>query len=467
MYEAFFALFIMVLLFNFLFYHSTDTYFRANRKYTQALTESLWNKRNERTIAVYKQHDTEKQHLKSNVVGEKSMDTTLKQDGEQITSLADSEIKGKREKQISKTKEEILHKGEKNKRSSAKPKTEEKKEYLEQSKSDSDNSIYRIGKNKDGFERIATEKFVNRSNLCPPNSLYTTQLDDVSYGACTPHRPADYACKLTKELYYLDSGLKTCALKGDGNICDIEVKEKRQGPGNEVAFRVVCNRTLCFESPSGKRHFVAVAFDPDQGILRRSQRFKTFKQFQTSLEDIIRETIAHKIHFLFLKCKKRNGKFASQLMAIDPRLFIETSEKSRPKEALNVNILLLDSVARAHFYRSLPETINTFKSWGRSRENAPAKIFDFELFQAVEGHTAENTHVLFTGKPLPSNENGNVGPVEMEVMFGNFKKSGYQTMWQEDLCYKELWGLMSDVGVEDWESLQTVLQDKYIDNTGQ
>lgn len=339
----------------------------------------------------------------------------------------------------------------------------------EQDKMDSNSKLaqssYTISKLSAGFEETATEMFVNRSEECPHYSLYTNQMNDVYYGTCRPHLPADAACKYAKELYYLDPGLKRCA-EGDGNICNIEMKDKQQKLDSNSKFVVVCNRTLCWESESLKKHFMVVTLNPDTGETNSRQRFRTFKQFETALVDIIEKTVAHKLHFLFLRCKKRNGKIASQLMTVDPRIYMKKSENPRSKKVLNVNILLLDSVARAHFYRSLPETINTFKNWATNPRTAPAKIFDFELFQAVEGHTAENTHTLFTGKPLPSNMHSETAPVEMDVMFGHFKRSGYETMWQEDLCYKGIWGLMTDVGARDWTNLQTNLEDSYIDHTG-
>ncbi|KAK3749302.1 hypothetical protein QZH41_020078, partial [Actinostola sp. cb2023] len=124
--------------------------------------------------------------------------------------------------------------------------------------------------------------------------------------------------------------------------------------------------------------------------------------------------------------------------------------------------------SRAHFYRSLPETIQLFKDWTRDPLHSPAQVFDFELFQAVEGHTAENTHALFTGKLFPPNgRDASTRPVGMETLFGHYRQANYQTMWQEDLCWEGVWGLFTDLAIDaEWQNLGPKLEEVYIDSTG-
>ena len=79
-------------------------------------------------------------------------------------------------------------------------------------------------------------------------------------------------------------------------------------------------------------------------------------------------------------------------------------------------------------------------------------MFDFELFQSVHGHTTHNEHALFTGRLLPSLDPAEDPPsVKADALFGHFKRAGYQTMWQEDLCWTAGWGLVPDLVAEDWK----------------
>jgi len=145
----------------------------------------------------------------------------------------------------------------------------------------------------------------------------------------------------------------------------------------------------------------------------------------------------------------------------------EEEPKLRAKNTINVNIILLDSVSRPHFYRSLPKTVETFRKLAEMPNNASASVFDFELFQAVHGHTAHNEHAFFTGQLLPPLDPEEDPPsVKADALFGHFKRAGYQTMWQEDLCWTAGWGIVSDLVAEDWEELQIKLDESFVDNTG-
>ena len=57
-------------------------------------------------------------------------------------------------------------------------------------------------------------------------------------------------------------------------------------------------------------------------------------------------------------------------------------------------------------------------------------------------------------------------PLNISALFGHYKRSGFQTVWQEDLCWKGIWGLMTDLGVGNWKRLQEKMKSTYIDHTG-
>ena len=85
----------------------------------------------------------------------------------------------------------------------------------------------------------------------------------------------------------------------------------------------------------------------------------------------------------------------------------------------------------------------------------------------MHGHTTHNEHALFTGQLLPPLDPEEDPPsVKADALFGHFKRAGYQTMWQEDLCWTAGWGIVSDLVAEDWQELQIKLNESFVDNTG-
>ena len=207
--------------------------------------------------------------------------------------------------------------------------------------------------------------------------------------------------------------------------------------------------------------------DPEEGLLRSARNFSQVSELETQLPRIALQSFQNKFNFVFVKCfsAANEQSLFSQLITIPAEITTEKAPKQRAKNTINVNIVLLDSVSRPHFYRSLPKTIQTFKTL--TQRALSAKVFDFELFQAVHGHTTQNEHALFTGQLLPELDPEVRSPsVKPEVLFGQFKSAGYQTLWQEDLCWTSRWGLVNDLAVDDWEELQSKLKESFVENTG-
>lgn len=291
---------------------------------------------------------------------------------------------------------------------------------------------------------------------CPNNTLGRPGM--TSYGRCKPHQPTIEGCNEAHRLYYYDP--KPCNRTFRGDICTLSVDIK----GRTRTLRARCNRSLCQE---GRRYFSVKILNPKTGMHDLIRSYSTIKQLESSLPSILKSSHAKKNNYVFLYCKGRDNLPISQLLPIDPR-YTSQENKATPRNTnrLNVNIVLIDSVARDHFYRSLPKTIQTFKRLAKTPSSST--VFDFELFQAVEGHTAENTHALFTGSLFPPTEDRDaIRPVGMEKFFGHFKQAGYQTMWQEDLCWEGRWGLPVDLAISfTWNALVSKLKEVFIDHTG-
>ena len=320
---------------------------------------------------------------------------------------------------------------------------------------------FKIKKNSSSYLQEQTIRR-KRSDVCPNSTLYTINQLKVPYGICQPHRPTQAACKLARQLYNENTVKRYCKVtQGTGDICHIEAD--RKGKVKKGSIIVRCRNTICSDVNKFVNRFRVKIFDSQFGETKTVKKFETVEKLEKGLAVIIKNTTKNKFYFVFVLCRKTKSEWLSQLLPIDPRLTIHEADSQRDPRAVNVNIILIDSVARAHFYRSLPRTVKTFQSWVDQPSNAPATVLDFELFQAVYGHTNENTQALFAGTFINPNSSG---AVEMGVLFGHYKKAGYQTTWQEDLCYKGVWGLRRDLKARNWGEMQKLSKKAQIDSTG-
>lgn len=292
---------------------------------------------------------------------------------------------------------------------------------------------------------------------CPKNSLLHKNINFAGYGKCVPHKPSYDDCLTAYEMYGLRPELHRCYNKTSA-ICKFQVVQEK----GQRTLKVHCNKETCKETEDG---IVAKGLNRQTGEHEALRAFSLIHDLEMDLPDIIKDH-----DYVFLECGDFEGNHVDQVLAVPPLYTLtENKAKIRPKDTVNVNIILIDSVARAHFYRSLPNTIQLFKNWTKDPTHSPAEVLDFELFQSVEGHTTENLHAMFTGKLFPADRPRDEAypSVGMETLFGHFQKSNYQTMWQEDLCWKGVWGLMTDLGIEaEWENIGPKLEEVHIHRTG-
>ena len=83
-----------------------------------------------------------------------------------------------------------------------------------------------------------------------------------------------------------------------------------------------------------------------------------------------------------------------QVLWFPPKL--KATSKWKADEKINVNILLLDSVSRPHFYRVLPKAVKALRDIIYDK-NISATALDFELLQGIGQHTFENIRPIFSG----------------------------------------------------------------------
>ncbi|KAL9967593.1 hypothetical protein ACROYT_G025855, partial [Oculina patagonica] len=200
---------------------------------------------------------------------------------------------------------------------------------------------------------------------------------------------------------------------------------------------------LCDTSPCGTNPVYVLEFSPIFGIILENKfwkRFFTSRGLEKYLERYTNAISAHSFNFCFLLCvqKERTG-FIEQLLMF-PFVHKSFDEALNDKLNFNLNILVLDSVSRPHFYRSLPKTVKSLREIVHF-SSYNATVFDFELLQSSAAYTFHNIRALMSGKMdfrySGGHENETYG---IDVLFGKFKQLGYYTLLQEDSCWYDSWG---------------------------
>ena len=139
----------------------------------------------------------------------------------------------------------------------------------------------------------------------------------------------------------------------------------------------------------------------------------------------------------------------------------------------NINLIMIDSLSRPHFYRSLPETVKFFEDlYGKTHP----EVFDFQHVQAVKARTFESLEALFSGYvnrtetpfgtyDIPKR------PLPLPHLLKHYKDKGFRTLWLEDLCWNWEWGLVKDLRVINdsdryplWEGFKSAFRRANIDS---
>ena len=280
---------------------------------------------------------------------------------------------------------------------------------------------------------------------------------------CRPHLPAEDACQFTAKMFQLQPSIAKCHDQKDPPHQLCRITEIRNGT-RLSAPEVKCDVSVCLKTTDIRLFIV----DPSDGNYLQLDMPGTVSN--SIMEDVVRKSIAktqeNGYNFIFIDCTARKTrKPISQLLSFLPVKNIFETKTLGNK--VNVNVILLDSISRPHFFRSLRKTVSYLREKSEDL-TYNAHIFDFELFQSVHGHTHENEHALFGGELYAENLTKTAkdsAPTNMERLFGTFKDAGYQTMAQNDMCWKSWFGFMNSFAAKEWPELQKIMKET-IDSTG-
>ena len=324
-------------------------------------------------------------------------------------------------------------------------------ENIQYIKSNPENSTVIMFNNNDYKERK------NKGNgICPELGIYHKyQLMEENL-TCMEHKPFQSGCKFAKENYVYDIKKRTCNTDPRITICHFQQNVLR------------CSYRKCGRHFNG--NIMVQLFDPTSGVVKTVQKRKfNRKSLAKAVMKYARITVRRGYNFMFISCG--GNETHTQLLLLDQIIMQEQKKLTRGFKnrhgKININVVMIDSVSRAHFFRSLKKTVRTFDETN-SDTQTNAEVLDFQLFQALHGHSPENAHALFTGNVFPLNYTTDMkSAVGTEKFYRYLKSMDYETLYQEDMCWKAIWGIRTDLGgASNWKVLREKIAKAKMDDTG-
>ena len=296
---------------------------------------------------------------------------------------------------------------------------------------------------------------------------------------CIPYYEALDVCAATKK-YYPARGLhckSKCHPQNNERLCNL-VNSTRTSTFTKISLK--CSMALCDETG-----VVVATVNSAYGVVTKQSPYSDVRSLENGVRKAIIKSLKHGFDYIFLSCKSTNvwrNKteqilfLPSLLEKLEKREDKRRQKKNLPRTAQpNINIIVLDSISRAHFPRVFPRTTQLLKEIA-DRQNGPT-IADFKYFQSLAPFTFVNIKSFMSGKQKYSNlKRRDVG---FREMFEKLKKRGYQTMVQEDTCWYDKWGSiltsnnkrertlrsLREIG-KGWKAFERVIKRSNIDGVG-
>ena len=273
------------------------------------------------------------------------------------------------------------------------------------------------------------------SGQCSYEGLQSTEKLPSTNISCVPYKKTEKECNTAFkyfEEFNLTSDPLHCETFPSRPVCTF-LTESRFTPTDRVSVK--CWRDVCSRfSPV----FLGCP-DPEFGIIDNENnwmRFQSVGELEDELPGIVSQISIHGLDFCLIRCKE-GRKTVKQALIFPPLLKRGVKTTHGSKRKINVNIVLEDSVSRAHFYRSMPRSVQSLRNILRD-SSFHATVLDYELVQSYAFSTLPNAHFLMAGKSLQDGSQTRRNGIS--VLTEKFKRSGYQILMHEDLCWYDKWG---------------------------
>lgn len=127
--------------------------------------------------------------------------------------------------------------------------------------------------------------------------------------------------------------------------------------------------------------------NPDYGVIKEWEAITPFTT--EKVLEFVERSKNQGDSFCYIKC----ARFVRAII-FPPKIVVNKRVDSTKK--INVNIIVLDSISRPHFYRMMRKSVKALRDI-RQNSSIPASALDFKLFQSISMHTFENIRPLFSG----------------------------------------------------------------------
>lgn len=314
---------------------------------------------------------------------------------------------------------------------------------------------------------ISSDEYFPVDTICPylglrkqPYIRLKNSLPKNKY--CVRRQPPLEECQKASRDYEVESPPERCDEQTEKELCTITDKWRSSA---NAKIKIRCNIGRC-----GKNPVYVASIDPGTGQLEDQQKWRKFAsktEIEENLSSVVSQNSKNGFNFCLIQCLRNNtSQIIKTILSFPPVLEMPNSYAPRPPN-LNLNVVVLSSVSRAHFYRSLPETVSTLRNIVYDN-SITASVLDFEFFQSLGSDAAQNLRILLSRK----NGKSSYQSSEISTLFAELKKLGYQNIFQTDQCWfkDEMQSKLEMNGdrkefKKQWTFFQTVTT-KHIDDTG-
>ena len=346
------------------------------------------------------------------------------------------------------------------------------------------------------FEGVDCEEGAAKSN--------DSAKDLIKNNSCELYSDVLDTCK-TSSRYYPLKILRckgNCREQSESRICNDLSSSRTNGL---ASITLNCSMAVCAKNP------VTVAIiDEDYGIVRQPKAYYDITELEKGVRKAVFKSLKHGFDFVFLSCIKRiTGKRkmrkVQQVLFLPPLMEekvrennISKSEENKEDDKTashtaqdnnnlqnnqlptvakpNINVIVLDSISRAHFHRIFPKTSSLMKGINEQSRHK-SRILDFRKFQSLAPFTFVNVKSFMTGKQdFTDIKDRDIG---FHILYEKLKNRGYQTMIQEDTCWYDRWGSILTSNrkrgstlkhlhtiKQEWKKLSDKISGYHVDNFG-
>ena len=149
------------------------------------------------------------------------------------------------------------------------------------------------------------------------------------------------------------------------------------------------NKLSCDIKICGSSDIQIASVNPELGKAVSDWKSLPNDTITAAVQEAIDTNLKRGFSFLFLRC-------GSIFQALSFPPILKEVEDGKSKSAVNINVIVFDSISRPHFFRTMPRAVEAFHKIVQD-PNIKATVLDFELVQSIGQQTFENLRPFFCG----------------------------------------------------------------------